>query len=282
MPLEFIVDLTRPEIKWNITPSEPDGDNMWYVSPPVLSLTEISPRATAFFKIDDNDTWMEIENNISLPPGKHSINMMAVDEAGNMAEAGGFDYQFDDLDPVASIHVEKLTYFIDEKVNISSRTSSDNWGPLLYKFRTSDGRESLWMDDPTWDFSFNSTGDHNLSLMVKDKAGRTNLSRNITISIIERPPPPEDDKDLVIGPYDPYPVEDKGWTDAGIEEKRFVRGGIVLILLLIITILLILVVRKSRIKDVDWEGEDDWLNEDWVDVDLDEEPVVEEDVLIFE
>ena len=51
---------------------------------------------------------------------------------------------------------------------------------------------------------------------------------------------------------------------------------------LIIAILLLLVIRKVRVKEVEWEGDDDWLNEDWVDVDIDEEPVYEPDVIIFE
>jgi hypothetical protein len=138
------------------------------------------------------------------------------------------------------------------------------------------------MDSPLWDFSFNSTGEYNLTVTVMDQSGRMNRSRNITITVIERPVIPDNEPDLIIEPFDPDPLEEKGWTDTGIEERRFVKGGIILILLLIIAILLILVVRKKRIKEVVWEGEDDWMNEDWVDIDLDEEPTIEDDVLIFE
>jgi hypothetical protein len=282
MPIDLEVDLTKPDILWNITPSEPDGMNMWYVTSPVLSISELSPGAQAYMAIDENETWMVIEDNITLPAGTHTINIIAVDIAGNLAESGTFSYKFDDEDPIASLGIEKITYFPNEKVNVSADSSTDNIGPMLFKFETSDGRASLWLDKPRWDFSFNSTGEHNLTVTIMDQAGRLNSSRNITITVIERPVPPVQEPDLVIEPFDPDPIEEKGWTDAGIEEKRFVRGGIILILLLIIAILLILVVRKTRIREVEWEGEDDWMDEDWVDIDLDEEPVVEDDVLIFE
>ncbi|MGA1848315.1 MAG: hypothetical protein ACMUHB_03150, partial [Thermoplasmatota archaeon] len=118
---------------------------------------------------------------------------------------------------------------------------------------------------------------------VMDPSGRVNTSHPVSITIIERPlPPPVEDNDLILEVYDPYPNDTHSWTDAAAEEARFIRGGIVLILLLIIAILLILVVRKVRIKEVEWEGEDDWMDEDWVDIDLDSYPEEEPDVLIFE
>jgi hypothetical protein len=282
MPVELEIDLTRPEIEWNVTPVEPDGDNMWFVNPPVVTIINITDEAMGYFRLDDNMTWMSISDELPLPPGEHTLYIMVEDEAGNTGDGGSFSYKFDDMDPVAVIWTERLTYYLDEKVNISAGSSMDNIGGLIYRFETDDGRSSLWMDTPDWDFMFNETGNYNLSVVVKDSAGRINRSRNITITMIERPIPPPPIMDLVIEPFDPNPPTDKGWTDAGIEERRFVRGGIILILLLVITILLILVVRKVRIKEVEWEDEDDWMNEDWVDIDLDEIPVEEEDVLIFE
>ncbi|MGA1872745.1 MAG: C25 family cysteine peptidase [Thermoplasmatota archaeon] len=283
-PIDIHVDTTPPDMVWNITPVQPDGENMWYVEAPVLSVSEVSEEAYVLFSLDDNESWMEFRNNVSLPPGEHTLRIMAVDRAGNTAVGLPFSYRYDDKDPIASMSTERSTFFIDEVINLSANTSTDENGPLIYLFNSSLGTSSLWVNEPAYSLRFNETGNYTVHVVVRDRSGRTNRSRDVQISIIERPPPPEDDDDddLVIEPFDPEPVDEKSWTETGLEERLFVRGGIILILLLIIAILVLLVIRKVQVKEVQWEGEDDWLNEDWVDVDIDDEPVLETDVLIFE
>ncbi|MGA1792723.1 MAG: C25 family cysteine peptidase [Thermoplasmatota archaeon] len=281
VPLDITVDVTKPEMIFNITPGEPDGENMWYITQPVISVHS-DQGSRVYISMDENETWMEISDIITLPPGRHSVSLKTLDRAGNTAYSGPFLYKYDDQDPVSVISVDRYTYYLDEIINLSAMGSSDENGPLLYMFNTSDDRTSLWVDEVNWTITFNQTGNFSVRLMVMDNSGRSSLSRDITIQIIERPPPPPEEDNLIVEPFDPAPLDQKSWTDASLEEKRFVRGGIIVILLLIIAILMLLVVRKVRVKEVEWEGDDDWLDEDWVDIDIDEEPVFEPDVIIFE
>ncbi|MGA1866782.1 MAG: C25 family cysteine peptidase [Thermoplasmatota archaeon] len=280
-PLEFTVDTTRPEFTWNITPSEPDGDNMWYVSAPILSVSKITKDALVHLIIDDNDTMMEFDGNLSLPPGEHTIVLEVSDIAGNTALSSPFSYRFDDLDPVAVINLDRVTFFVDEIINLSAGASSDENKPLMYMFSNSDGGSSLWVDESSWTFRFNTTGNHSVNVTVKDRAGRTSRSRDVEVHIIERPLPPRYD-DLAIQPFDPGPFDDDGWIDARSEQKLFFRGGLFLLCTLIITLILVLLIRWKGVQDFEWEDDDDWLNEDWVDIDIDEEPESWSDDFFFE
>ncbi|MBN1538830.1 MAG: hypothetical protein JW939_01695 [Candidatus Thermoplasmatota archaeon] len=280
-PLEFTVDTTRPEFTWNITPSEPDGDNMWYVSAPVLSLSKLTDDSTAYLILDGDDDLMGLDGNISLPPGEHTIVLRVSDPAGNTHLSSPFSYRFDDLDPVAVINLDRVTFFVDEIIDLSAGASSDENGPLLFMFSRSDGGSSLWVDEVNWTFRFNGTGNHSVNVTVKDRAGRISRSRDVEIRIIERPSPPHYD-DLAIEPFDPDPFDDAGWIDARSEQKLFFRGGLFLLLLIMITLFLVLLIRWKSIPEVDWEGDDDWLDEDWVDIDIDEEEKSEPDELFFE
>jgi hypothetical protein len=283
IPLEVRVDLTPPDLIINLTPEQPDGENRWYISNPNLSVLNLSDDSGALFRMDNSTEWEIISGFIQLPPGKHTVEVKAVDNAGNEGGWERFDYLYDHEDPTAALTAGKRTYYVNESVEVYAGGSFDENGYLLYMYNISDGRGTLWMENSEWNFTFNRTGNFSISVIVMDRSGRTNASYPISIEIIERPTPlPEDDKDLNLEVYDPHPTDTHSWTDAAAEEARFIRGGIILILLLIIAILLILVVRKVRIKEVEWEGEDDWLDEDWVDIDLDAVPVEEHEVLIFE
>jgi hypothetical protein len=283
IPLEVRIDMTPPDLMINLTPDQPDGENRWYTSTPVLSVLNISEDSLPLFRMDNSSEWEPISGFMELPPGKHTVDVKAVDTAGNEGGWENFGYMYDNEDPTASLTAEKRTYFVNETVEVYAGGSFDENGPLIYRYNISDGRSTLWMETWMWNFTINRTGNYTISVTVKDQSGRTNTSFPIAVETIERPPPPPViNDDLQYEVYDPYPADTHSWTNAAAEEARFIRGGIILILLLIIAILLILVVRKANIKEVEWEGEDDWLDEDWVDIDLDAIPEEEPDVLIFE
>jgi len=282
VPLEVRVDLTPPDLIIDLTPGQPDGENRWYISAPKMSVLNLSGDSRALFRMDNANDWETIMDLIDLPPGQHTVEIKAVDNAGNEGGFEHFDYMYDDEDPIASLTAGKRTFFENDTVEVYASASSDDNGPLIYRFTISDGRNTLWMDGHVWNFTFNQTGNYTISVIVKDQSGRSNTSFPISIEVIKRPLPPANDSDLYLEVYDPYPSDTHSWTNARAEEIRFFRGSVILILLLLAAILLLLVFRKLNIKEVEWEGEDDWLEEDWVDIDLDAIPEGEKEVLIFE
>ncbi|MFW3146734.1 MAG: C25 family cysteine peptidase [Thermoplasmatota archaeon] len=284
-PLRFKVDTTPPVLTVNITPTQPDGANGWYITNPTVKIDNISRDATGYLSMDGNSTWMEItENGLELPEGVHSFNVLSVDQAGNEGSIYEFSYRADLLDPTAVVSSPRSQYFINETVTFDATASYDENGIVSYLFESFDGLSSSWLKAPQWITTFNRTGNYSIMVRVLDPSGRNSTSHSLNVTILEPPPQPMIDDDPPDGliPYDPTPERPSSWTNPSKEERKFIRASIILILILVISILLILVVRRSRIKEVDWEDEDSWLDEDWVDVDLDEEPVIEEDVIIFE
>ncbi|MBN1389929.1 MAG: hypothetical protein JXA22_04735 [Candidatus Thermoplasmatota archaeon] len=270
-PVDLKVDLTRPDLIWNITPTEPDGDNTWYISTPVLSISRTTEIASRYIALDSNDTWMETEDEVPLPPGEHTVLIKAVDLAGNMVISGPFSYKFDDMDPVAFVDLERVTFFVNEVINLSAAASEDENGPLMFMFCNSDGTSSLWVDECNWTFRFNRTGDYTVNVTVKDRSGRTSSSSEVDVMVVERPVHPQYD-DLIIEPHDPGPYDEHGWKDEGNNEADLIWGLVLFILFFIIVIFAVITGRRSSVQEIDWEGDDDWMDEDWVDVDIDEEP----------
>lgn len=283
-PRLYKVDLTIPEVEFHLDPGQPDGENNWYLTPPSVNITNVSQDARALYDFDNSSVWIEIDERIQLPSGTHTIRIMAVDTAGNNGTIHTFSYKCDITAPVAVVSAKSLTFFVNESFIIDAGSSSDDNSVLYYIFNHSDLTEGHTTNRSYWNISFTQPGNYTIWLTVIDPSGRTNRSVDLSIAIIERPsPPPKDDvDDGPIVPFDPDPGDSNDWTDPVEERERFWRGVIVIALILIICLLLILVVRKRNIQEVDWEEEDTWMDEDWVDIDLDEEPVEEDDVMIFE
>lgn len=283
-PIFFKVDLTFPRIDLNITPSQPDGDDNWYHTIPVIEILNISFDSRALYQFDKAGPWIEVKEMMTLQYGFHTISVKAIDIAGNIGSIINFSYKCDDSDPVAILSSPSLTYYVNESFEIYAGSSFDENGIKLYHFYRSNESNSIWTDSSQWNVTFKSTGNFSIWLEVIDPSGRSNKSGPLNISIIERPqqPPVRNGDTTMILPYDPDPSSSNSWTDPTEEGEIFLRGAIIIILIMIVCLLLMFVIRKRSIKEVEWEDDDAWLNEDWVDMDLDEEPVHEDYVTIFE
>ncbi|MBM4248610.1 MAG: PKD domain-containing protein [Euryarchaeota archaeon] len=86
--LTLKVDTIAPETVHNITPSEPDGLNGWYVSPAEISLIPDTPGAILSCAWDD-DALHAYTGPMQLREGVHRLNWRAEDEAGNLEQLKG-------------------------------------------------------------------------------------------------------------------------------------------------------------------------------------------------
>ncbi|MFO8050556.1 MAG: hypothetical protein R6V01_02515, partial [Thermoplasmatota archaeon] len=176
-----------------------------------------------------------------------------------------------------------VTYFNNTPFEVDASGSYDQNGIKLYKFNSTDPSQNLWSNRSVWNVTFRSTGNHTVWVEVMDPSGRTNSSYPLNITIIERPTQPNDevypDPPIL---FDPDPSPPDQWNDLDEKMDIFWKITLLVFLLLIIVLFLMFILRNRNIKEVEWEDENAWMDEDWLDVDLDEEPDIEEDMIFFE
>jgi len=195
-----------------------------------------------------------------LPEGVHTVIVYPMDEAGNMGENWTFDYSCDLTDPTAALTLTKFTFDTGEPVEVSASTSWDMNGIYAYRFHLSDGRSTLWMDTPDWNWTFMDEGFHSVWVQVEDLSGRTSLSgkKEINITAPPGPPPDDDDTDDDV-PIDP--TDDDGSTDDDWDMALLLKVAAAALMVLIIAVLAFAIVRRRTVQEVEWEDDDDDLDE---------------------
>ncbi len=259
-PVPFKVDTDRPSMLVALYPQEPDGKNGWYINRPMVWLNRSSPDSIVKVEVDTVPLGGQLVDVQELPEGVHSVTVYPVDEAGNRGENWTFDYSCDLTDPIAIMTLSKFTFEVGETVDISASVSSDQNGIVAYRFHLSGYRSTLWMDSPDWNWTFMEVGFHSVWVQVEDASGRTSLSSKREVNITASPVPPPDDNDTDDDvPIDP--VDDDDTTDDGWDLGLFLKVAAATLMVLIIAVLIIAIVRRRSIQEVEWEDDDEDLDE---------------------
>lgn len=83
-----VVDTSPPRSEFMLAPAEPDGQDGWYITAPTLTISAESPDDPVS-KIEyslDGLAWLGYSGPVQLPPGKHSLAIVATDSHGNPEE----------------------------------------------------------------------------------------------------------------------------------------------------------------------------------------------------
>ncbi|MEA3557919.1 MAG: PKD domain-containing protein [Candidatus Thermoplasmatota archaeon] len=94
----FLVDTMPPSLFYTLYPSEPDGENGWYTSDPLLTLT--SPDAEMIYYAFGSNDLMQYLEPINIPEGESRIRFVCVDQAGNLGNETRFEFKVDSYEPV--------------------------------------------------------------------------------------------------------------------------------------------------------------------------------------
>ena len=81
----FSADTTPPETQYLISPPNPDGDNGWYKTTPLITLTP-NEQANTYYQWDSNNplNWLPYSVPISVPEGQHVLYYYSEDTSGNI------------------------------------------------------------------------------------------------------------------------------------------------------------------------------------------------------
>ena len=90
--------------------------------------------------------------------------------------------------PTASIKSDVDEIYIDDKIQFSGNSSSDDSQILKYQFNFGDGKETGWLSDSWVEYYYEEAGDYEVKLQVEDDEGvRSSSADSIMIKVIEKP-----------------------------------------------------------------------------------------------
>lgn len=268
-PISFDVDLTPPLFRWHVEPRINKGADQWYIERPKIVIDHLSNDSQLFVSYEKKGPGTPADTDLFLKPGINELRMWVRDEAGNKLPEILFPYYCDISDPRAVITAKARTYFVNQTIELSANSSADDMEIGSYLFRSSGENISLLKTTPKYSFTPTAPGNYTFDVVVSDLSGRYNISEPILIEVVERPlDVEENDTGSLID--DPVPDRNLTGDDIKFDEMTLLKiaGGI--IVLLVIALVIVLYMRKKEITEVDWTDDDEWMDEDWVDVEIDE------------
>jgi ribosomal protein S27E/flagellar basal body rod protein FlgC len=188
--IEMKVDTTNPKTEILITPSEPDGDNDYYIqSPRVEFITEPGEVVYYHFGFDKETV---AGAYIEIPEGNNKLYYYSIDLAGNIGEEQSKTLKVDLTPPHSVLESDMLTYFINDIIYFDASKSSDNNQIIAYYIDYGDGANSGWMSNPEFMHRYRETGEYRVTLSVKDDAGQVNKRpEDLDILIVKKPKDPD-------------------------------------------------------------------------------------------
>lgn len=99
----FKVDSVVPETVVNVTPPEPDGNNGWYRSSPVVALScNDSGSPSIWVKWNADPYFDRYETPLTVPEGENTLHFYSKDQAGNREPQRSLHFKVDMTPPVTS------------------------------------------------------------------------------------------------------------------------------------------------------------------------------------
>lgn len=172
-------DSGKPTTSLNVSPSEPDGENGYYVSQPRISLTASDENGikNIYYRLNSG-SWQTYTSSFSLSEGKHLIEYYAKDNINNSEITKSTNIYVDLTAPSLSLSRP----FNNQKVNgsflISSGQITDQTSGVL---NFSVNNQSFSTDSANYSENISlSKGKNNLTFILKDRAGHnTTIQRSV-------------------------------------------------------------------------------------------------------
>jgi len=186
-------DTTPPITTCILDPSEPDGDNGWYVSCVTVTLNvmdEGSGVESTWYRLDVG-YWKLYTGPFEVcEDGYHTVEYYSIDKAGNNEDPRSVDFKIDKTSPVTE---HELEGFIGEdgwfltNVTVTLSATDATSGVNYTKYKLDDGD---WIPYEEF-FIVTEDGEYNLSYYSVDLAGNTEPTNEVEFKIEKDTTPPE-------------------------------------------------------------------------------------------
>jgi DNA-directed RNA polymerase subunit RPC12/RpoP len=182
--IELKVDTVPPATKLILDPVEPSGNNDWYDIIPIVQF-KTEPEAVVFYQFEDYG-YTTAPEQLEPLEGENKLYYYSIDAAGNKGPVDSQIIKIDITPPIAKISTEESTFYKDDTVIFYTEKSYDNNNILSYNFDFGDGETSGWVNTPTIKHQYQTKGEYEVILKVRDEAGLENeMGESIEILIKE-------------------------------------------------------------------------------------------------
>ena len=202
-----IVNLPKTTI--SVTPAQPDGENGYYKTTPIVVLSATSPVDTApqiYYYIDSGAQQL-YSAPISIPDGTHMLYFFAKDRYGNTEQAQSRQFKVDTTKPTITIISPNDNQVLNSKdLTITGRISE-------IATLTINGANVAVKGDLTFEYSTTITGKTVFTFNAKDVAGNIGQAQ-LTVMLDTTPPKLVINKPQAFQTVNTAYVDVEGVTDA--------------------------------------------------------------------
>jgi hypothetical protein len=172
-----------PVTKATVTPAQPDGENGYYKTKPIVTLTATSPVDTnpQIYYYIDTGTPQLYTAPISIPDGIHTLYFYAKDKYGNTENPQSIQFKVDTVKPAITIISPQDNAVLNSK-DITIKGSLSEQGSV-----TINGVPVTVKPDLTFEYSTTIAGKTTFTIVAKDIAGNTSQT-TLTVSLDTTPP----------------------------------------------------------------------------------------------
>jgi len=172
-----------PVTKATVTPAQPDGENGYYKTKPIVTLTATSPVDTnpQIYYYIDTGTPQLYTAPISIPDGIHTLYFYAKDKYGNTENPQSIQFKVDTVKPAITIISPQDNAVLNSK-DITIKGSLSEQGSV-----TINGVPVTVKPDLTFEYSTTIVGKTTFTIVAKDIAGNTSQT-TLTVSLDTTPP----------------------------------------------------------------------------------------------
>ncbi|MEH7107972.1 OmpL47-type beta-barrel domain-containing protein [Bacillus sp. JJ1764] len=189
--ISFRIDTNKPNLSSTLNPAFPDGENGWYVSP-VIQTVSVSDGGSGLSHTDyriDNGDWQAYSNSIKFDTdGTYKVDVRAEDLAGNLNSLQTVTVKLDRVKPLTTAVVNPSTpngadgdYASDVSITLTA-SDGDSKGSGLAKteYRLDD---AIWKSYDGSPIIVSSTGSHKVEYRSVDKAGNIEDTKSVSFVI---------------------------------------------------------------------------------------------------
>lgn len=174
--VEFKVDTISPETYISVSPQNPDGENDWYVSRPIVEFSTNEDGAEIYYQIDDAME-KKYDQPIMIDDGEHIITYYSKDVAGNEDDKKKVTLKVDTKPPKTSMktNIEDEDGWYSEPPTITLQCEEDDC--LIYYFW--DSKEENEYESPFKGIP----GKHTLTFYAVDEAGNIEPENKVEFKV---------------------------------------------------------------------------------------------------
>lgn len=181
-----ISDVIPPITELSTYPTEPDGENGWFRTNPVIRLVP-NEKGTVHFRIGMGpQKELDPEMNFTLPEledGDNQIHFFSEDEAGNLEIERHISIKIDTIDPTFKYNINPPEpdgmngWYITEPM-ISVTVDNNDPGSEETIYYDMDGMTSVYSSP-----FYIPEGEHSISIRVKDLSGRSSNTSDLNFKV---------------------------------------------------------------------------------------------------